>query len=85
MAGLKAPEEFHIDGQNANQKWSILRKQYEFYECATELDAKKSKIQVATLLTCIEAAGRKVYEASGHRESIDYVYNVCNPTNKHTI
>ena len=43
MAGLKAPEEFHIDGQNAKQEWSIWRKQYEFYACATELDAKKVK------------------------------------------
>ena len=61
MAGLKAPEEFDLDSSNAKQEWNTWIEQYDLYACATELDSKDEKIQIATLLTCIGACGRKIY------------------------
>ena len=64
MAGLKAPEEFDLDSCNAKQEWNTWIEQYDLYACATELDSKDEKIQIATLFTCISACARKIYETS---------------------
>ena len=47
MAGLKAPEEFDLDSSNAKQEWNTWIEQYDLYACATELDSKDEKIQIA--------------------------------------
>ena len=51
MTHLPIPQTFDIEAHDAETQWKHWKKSWEYYVCASELDEKKPKVQVATLLT----------------------------------
>ena len=58
---LLPPPSFEIHDRNAAELWKEWRQRWSCYAAATELEKKKSEVQVAILLTVIGPEAHKVY------------------------
>ena len=58
MAGIKPPGPLSFDG-NIAKNWKDWLRSYEFYECGTELGAKKEEVRYATFLHVAGATPQK--------------------------
>ena len=61
MDNLKPPSQFTFEG-NVSKDWKSWKKAFNFFLTATETDEKSDKIKTSTLLTCIGAKGREIYD-----------------------
>ena len=62
MTHLPIPQTFDIEAHDAETQWKHWKKSWEYYVCASELDEKKPKVQVATLLTIMGEDCRRIFE-----------------------
>ena len=61
MDHSKAPSAFSFEG-NISKAWKSWKKAFGFFLVATETDGKSENIKTSTLLTCLGAKGRDIYD-----------------------
>ena len=61
MDKLEPPQSFSFEG-NVSQGSKLWLKHFEFYQTATEKEAKYEKVKTSVLLTCLGQKGREIYE-----------------------
>ena len=93
MDKLEPPQSFSFEG-NVSQGSKLWLKHFEFYQTATEKEAKYEKVKTSVLLTCIGQKGREIYETfnfdnPGHEIKLVSVlgtfFEYCNPRKSYFI
>ena len=93
MDKLEPPQSFSFEG-NVSQGSKLWLKHFEFYQTATEKEAKYEKVKTSVLLTCIAQKGREIYETfnldnPGHEIKLVSVlqtfFEYCNPRKSYFI